>query len=496
MNLPLRLDRAAAIPLQDQLFEQLRQLILTGRLKPSSRVIATRFLAEQVGVSRRTVLFAYERLISEGYLETRPAIGTFVSTTPPNHARPEAAGSSSTDTPRQSTLRPAVIHTAIPPRPRVPDGTIDFDPSQRDASHLLPSKVWLRWVREVLADNPEGLSQPGPAAGAEPLRQVIADYLAATRGILASPDQIVIVTGRRHACSLVAHLFQRRGDRVVVEAPGDEDIARFFGTRQAEVIGVPVDEHGLETDGLPPGPVSLAYVTPARQDPIGGVMPQARRTALIEWARSAGAYLIEDDSDSALRYHGTAQPPLATIDPYGLVFYAGSFAKTLGAGLCLGYLVVPAEFADAIVSIQSMGTEAGQWLEQMVISNLLASGEYDHHLRRVRKIYLERRDTLIGALQSSFGDVRLIGTESGAQLTWLPPSSFPCASAIRDAARLQGVNIECVSGEAAKACRFHDQALILGYAALTPERLRRGIAVLADALSRISAPASGIYDKT
>jgi len=493
MNLPLQLDRAAAIPLQDQLFEQLRQLILSGRLKPNSRVIATRFLAEQVGVSRRTVLFAYERLISEGYLETRPAIGTFVSNTPPNPLKPETAGNSSTNTPRQASLHPPAFRTAAPMRSSMPDGIIDFSPSRHDSSHLLPTKVWLRWMREVLANDPEGFSRPAPAAGVEPLRQVLADYLAATRGILVLPEQVVIVTGRRHACSLVAHLLQRVGDRVVVETPGDSDIAAFFSARGAKLVGVPVDEHGLQTGALPQGPACLAYVTPTRQDPTGGVMPQSRRAALIEWARSVGAYLMEDDSDSDLRYHGTAHPPLATIDPYGLVFYMGSFTKTLGAGLCLGYLVVPAEFADAVVSIKSMGGEGGQWFEQMVAANLLASGEYDHHLRRVRKIYLERRDALIRALEAHFGGVRLIGTESGTQLTWLLPERFSSASAARDAARAHGVNVEWVSGE---ACRFHDRALIFGYAALAPERLRQGVAILADVLSRLNAPVFDKYDRT
>ena len=193
-------------------------------------------------------------------------------------------------------------------------------------------------MRNVFADDPDGLAKPQPAAGVTALRQVIVDYLAATRGLMASPEQVVIVIGRRHAFSLVAHLFQRRGDRVVVETPGDEAVAGFFRSRHAEVIAVPVDEHGLETDALPQGPVSLAYVTPARQNPLGGTMPPSRRMALIEWARAIGAYLIEDDSDSEFRYHGTTQQPLAALDPYGLVFYTGSFAKTLGAGLGLGYL--------------------------------------------------------------------------------------------------------------------------------------------------------------
>jgi GntR family transcriptional regulator / MocR family aminotransferase len=496
MNLPLQLDRGASIPLQDQLFEQLRQLILTGKLKPNSRIIATRFLAEQVGVSRTTVLLAYERLISEGYLETRPAIGTFVCSAPPGRPKLDSAQNSFSDIPRQALLHPAVFGGSPMPRPQIPDDIIDFNPSRFDASHLLPAKVWLQRMRNVFEHEPDGLAKPQPAAGIQSLQRVIVDYLAATRGIMASPEQVIIVVGRRQACSLVAHLFQRRGDHVVVESPGDESVVAFFEARGADLIPVPVDEHGLETDRLPQGPVSLAYVTPARQNPLGGTMPQARRGALLGWAREAGAYLIEDDSDSEFRYHGTTPQPLAALDPYGLVFYTGSFAKTLGAGLGLGYLVVPPEFADAIVAIKSMAEDSCPWLEQMVVADLLTSGEYDHHLRRVRKIYLERRDCLIHALRTHFGDIRLIGVEIGTQLTWLLPEHIPSALALCDVARTHGVNMECVIGEPAGACRYHDKALIFGFAALTPEKLRQGIARLADALRQASTAVSARCDRT
>ncbi len=486
MNLPLQLDRRDAIPLQDQLFDQLRQMIVSGKLKPNSRVIATRFLAEQAGVSRTTVLLAYERLISEGYLETRPAIGTFVCSSLPDGPKLKSVRNSAADIPRHASLYPAVFHGSPTPKPYVPDQTIDFSLSRHDASHLLPPKVWLQGVRSVLAREPNGMADPLPAAGVAPLRRVIVDYLAATRGIMASPEQVVIVVGRRQACGLAAHLFQRRGDRVVLESPGDDAIANFFKARNAELVHVPVDEHGLQTDRLPRGPVAMAYVTPARHNPIGGTMPQARRAALIGWARESGAYLLEDDSDSEFRYHGTTALPLAALDPYGLVFYTGSFAKTLGAGVGLGYLVVPAEFVDAILAIKAMAEDGRPWLEQMVIRDLLTSGEYEHHLRRVRKVYLERRDCLIEALRAHFGDIRLIGTEIGTQLTWVLPDQFSSARAVCDVARAHRVNIDRVvttNPETAKVCRFHDRALVFGYSALTTEQLQQGVARLADALS-------------
>jgi GntR family transcriptional regulator/MocR family aminotransferase len=485
MNLAVHLDRGVPISLQDQLFEQLRQLILTGRLKPNSRVIATRFLAEQTGVSRTTVLLAYERLISEGYLETRPAIGTFVSATPPEPPRPRLARDAPPTAARPAVPEAGACSIAPPLRDHPPGGFIDFDPARSDTVHLLPEKVWLQGIRTVFEREPDGLGKAQPAAGSLVLRRVIVDYLAATRGIMAAPDQVIIVAGRRQACSLVAHVIMHRGDRVVVEAPGDEDIAGFFNARGAQLEPVPVDEHGLETDRLPSGPVSLAYVTPARQSPLGGTLMQRRRGELIAWARQAGAYLIEDDCDSELRYHGTTPQPLAALDPHGLVFYTGSFAKTLGAGLGLAYLVVPPEFVDPILAIKAMAEEGGPWLEQMVVANLIATGGYDHHLRRVRKVYLERRDALIGALQTHFHGARLIGTEIGTQVTWLLPDRLPSALAVGEAARTHGVSVHavgCPIPPPGNTCRYHDKALIFGYAALTPDQLRHGVARLASAL--------------
>jgi GntR family transcriptional regulator/MocR family aminotransferase len=486
MNLPLQLDRSASEPLQDQLFEKLRQLILSGRLKPNTRVIATRFLAEQVGVSRRTVLFAYERLIAEGYLETRPAIGTFVSPTPPAQAKLETASTALNDVPRQAALYPASLRaTNFDGRTNGPSVPIDFMPLRQDGSLVLPQKIWLRWMRDTMMSDPLVFGRPAPIGGAESLREVIANYLGATRGILASPDQIIIVSGRRQAASLVAHLFQRQNDRVVVETPGDPAISDFFRLRGASVMPVPVDSEGLQIGCLPKGRTALAYVTPARQNPIGGIMPQSRRSELIEWAREAGAYLIEDDCDGDLRHQGAAQAPLAALDSYGLVFHVGSFAKTLGAGLALGYLLVPPEFIDEILAIKAMANEGGQHFEQLVVSNLIAGGEYDHHLRRLRKIYLERRDALILALKARLGDITLLGTECGTQMSWVLPDDVVSASALHQATLARGVRVGAIKEEAAQKSGFDDRTIVLGYPDLSTDRLREGVAILADAYQRL-----------
>ncbi len=477
MNLAIHLDRGAPASLQDQLFEQLRQMILNGRLKPNSRVIATRFLADQAGVSRTTVLLAYERLISEGYLETRPTVGTFVSPIPPDRTAPALSPDPAT----------AARGAAPPASHAINQAPIEFDfrPSASDGCHLLPQKVWLQTIRTVLLRDGRALARPHPIEGVEPLRHAIVDHLAATRGIVASTEQVIVVSGRSQACALAAHVILKKGDRVVVECPGDLEIVNLLSARGAELLPVPVDAHGLVTDLLPDGPAGAAFVTPARQSPLGGTLPLHRRTALLAWAASNGAKLIEDETDSDLRYHGTTPPPLASLDGDGCVFYTGSFAKTLGAGLALGFIVVPEAFIEPIGSLKAMADSGGSWLEQMVVARLMHEGGYDHHLRRIRKIYLERRDALIEGLGRHFGEPEVLGAEIGTQLTWRLPDAIASADRFCAAASAKGVCIEpidCDRRPDEGLCSEQHRLVVLGYAGMTPERLKQAVTRLAQAV--------------
>ena len=480
MSIALQLDRNAAETLQDQLFDQLRQLILTSALKPDTPVAATRMLAEQLGVSRITVTLAYERLISEGYFQARRGVGTFVSSAPPRDGR---AG----DPPPPPRARPTSQTTGT----RREEATatadfIDFNPHRTDGVHFLSEKAWLRSIRGVIDHGRANVRRGPPAAGAMELREAIVNHLAVTRGVMTTPEQVVFVSGRRLAAALIAHVLVRRGDVAVVESPGTPDVVDLLQRRGAEIAPVAVDEHGLETDRLPCGQVSLAYVTPTRQDPLGGRLPAHRRERLVAWGRETGAFLVEDDCDSEIRYRGAPPRSLAADDVDGRVIYIGSFAKTLGSVLGLGFMVVPADLAPAIVAIKDMA-EVGGWLEQMVVAELLTSGRYEKHVHRVRKAYLERRDVLIGDLTARFGELDLIGADVGSQFTWVLPPPFPSAAAACERARAAGVGLYPVTAPIAhprRPTRFHDRAVILGYAGLARPQLQMGVDRIANCMSR------------
>ncbi len=492
MHLPIELDRNRDEPLQNQLYEQLRGLIIARRLKPNSRLIATRFLAEQLGISRTTVLLAYERLISEGYLETRPAVGTYVCSVLPDLVPAPAVVSSGVEFLPQMELRPPVFRGGSPQTSQQERPLIDFwnGPDFR----IFPLKTWQRMTQHVLESVGKNLSHLPPSAGIDPLKAAIGEWLAAHRGIVVDPEQVIIVAGRQQAYNIVARLFLRSGDRVVVEWPGHDGATFLFDSFGAEQCLVPVDEHGIQVDLLPAGPVSLAYVTPSHQTPIGGTLPLERRERLIQWARGAGAYLIEDDCNGDFRYRGMGPPSLKSLDPYGLVLFTGTFSKSLGAGLRLGYLVVPHELVGPAVSVKALLDNANPWLEQMVLAEFIASGEFDRHLRRVRKIYMERRDCLMASLQQHFGEVQLGGTDAGTHLTWFLPSTLPAASVIQELALMRGIGVYTVNTEGqteTAACPYAKNALILGYSSLDEWQIRDGVAGLAATLRDYRRRAAG-----
>ena len=483
MHLPIELNRDRTEPLQNQLYEQLRGLIIARRLKSNTRLIATRFLAERLGISRTTVLLAYERLIAEGYLETRPAVGTFVSGALPDFVPSPQLNDNRVDDLPQAVLHPPVFAAQTPGSPEERQTLIDFwgGPDFR----IFPLKAWQRITQHVLECYGKGISRPPPPAGIDPLRGAIADWLAAHRGIVADKSQIIVVAGAQQAYNIAVRLFLRRGDRVVVETPGHDGATFLFESLGAELCPVPVDEHGIDVERLPSGPVSLAYLTPSHQNPIGGTLPLDRRQRLIEWARGAGAYLIEDDCDGDFRYRGMGPLALKSLDPYGLVLYVGTFAKTLGAGLRLAFIVVPAELAAPAVAVKALLDNGSPWLEQMVLAEFIASGEYDRHMRRVRKIYLERRDCLISTLHHHFGNVHLAGVDTGTFVSWFLPASLPPAHIVQELARLRGIEVHPVTehGRAERAWhRNADRTLLLGYSSLEERQIRDGIAGLAYAL--------------
>lgn len=491
MAIPIVLDHSSRQSLQSQIFDQLRHLILGGKLKPGAPIPASRVLAEQLAISRNTVLLVYDRLIAEGYLQSRRAIGTYVNLELPETSLAAAR--------RVATLAPVLTETVK--RPAIP--FIGQPPSEKNTRHLdfdffpdrldpdlFPHKIWLRYINKVSTATNTQFSEYCDPGGLLNLREMIADHLGMARGISVSPDQVIITAGSQEGLNLAARLLVKNATLVATENPCYQGAAFLFESYYAKLVPVPVDEAGLDVEQLPESGVTLLYVTPSHQYPLGFTLPIERRLKLLDWARRCGAYIIEDDYDSDFQYRGSPLTALMGLDDYGCVMYLGTFSKSMGAGLRIGYLVVPRVLIQAARSAKALLNNGHAWLDQATMAEFIRSGAYGNHLRRMRHLYSKRRDCLIEALRYHFGSVRLSGLESGLHLAWHLPEDFPDARRLQALALRHGVGIYSIGSGTAYdygKCDYSARTLILGFSSVNEYQIRAGIQRIADALAGLPA---------
>ena len=334
----------------------LRHEILDGRLQPGSRLPSSRDLARQQGLSRGTVVSAFDQLRSEGYVQGSTGSGTYVSKVLPDELlqvrqRSAAPRERATIPPRRRLSGFATAATLFPGLAAVPTRAFR---THLPALDLFPTSLWAQLAGRRLRRATTNLLLGCSPMGYRPLQSAVAEYLVASRGVKCVPDQVVIVSGTLEALDLAAHLFLDRGDRVCVENPGYVGARRAFEAVGARVSGIDIDEGGATIPPARLADVRLAYLTPGHQFPLGVCMSLSRRLAMLEWARRTGAILFEDDYDSEYRYAGKPVPALQGLDRHGVVLFAGSFSKVLFPGLRLGYLIVPADLVERVTAVQSI----------------------------------------------------------------------------------------------------------------------------------------------
>jgi GntR family transcriptional regulator / MocR family aminotransferase len=487
MQIPLLLDRSRPESLTTQIVEQLRDTIRQGRVAAGGRLPSSRKLADQLDVSRNTAVRAYELLIVEGYVESRPASGIFAALELPGRQRcPGAPPPIDADAPKPHPMPlphlPARSHDLVQQnRMRL---AFDFVPGRPNAG-LFPLKTWRRYMQGCLSHGGAiGLSQYSDPAGLAVLRSAIAAHIAASRGILADVGRIVVVSGIQEGISIAARLFLGPDTVGAIENPCYQGAAFAFEATGARVVFVPVDEAGVVPDELPRRRTSLLYVTPSHQYPTGHTLALSRRYELIAWARRNGCYVLEDDYDADFHYDGSPLPAITSLAP-DCTIYLGTFSKSLGAGLRLGYMVVPSSLADAARTAKALLNNGSPWLEQAVLAEMMRSGSFAAHIARVRARYKESRDTLMRSLRRHFGDVDVSGQESGLHVLWRLPPGVPDAPALEALARRARIGLyPLASGSAYDAgeAELSKRSIIMGYAALTPKQIDQGIARLSEAV--------------
>jgi GntR family transcriptional regulator/MocR family aminotransferase len=449
------LDRDAAEPLRRQLAGELRDAIRAGRLRTGVRLPASRALAAQLGVSRGVVTDAYEQLSAEGWLAARRGAGTVVAAAP------------ASDPPRAEAPRRAPVR-------------FDFTATTPDVS-LFPRRQWARAVARAAAEAPDAELDYGSGLGSLALREALAGYLGRVRATVAGPGGIVVCAGYLQATRLIFAVLADRGlRRVAFEDPSLSDHWDAALRAGLEPVPVPLDGEGLRVDALEAAGADAAVVTPSHQFPTGAVMGPERRHALLDWAHAGERLVVEDDYDAEFRYDRRPLAALQGLDP-ARVIYVGTASKVLAPALRLGWILAPAELAPAL-AVEKLAADSGSpALNQLALARLIASGEHDRHLRRVRRTYAQRRDRLVAALARAVPEGRIEGAAAGVHLVLaLPVALDPLR--LRRAAAAHGVVVEDIAERLRGPARTAATRLVIGYGRVPTAGVNAAVAGLAAAL--------------
>jgi len=470
-------SRPRHLTLTNWLYAELRSAILEGRLAPGARLPSSRDFARQHSLSRGTVVSVLERLQSEGYITSRVGFGTSVN-------RVEAPRLA-----RQPAVTPAYIRRVISawkrPQPWVDMAFVEGIRPFRigvPALNEFPSEIWGRIAADRARHFRSWLKNESDRRGYRPLRNAIAEYLRASRGVRCTAEQIVLVSGIQQALDILARLLLKKGDPVWMEDPGYFGARIAFDNVAARLVPVPVDAEGLSVSaGIKIcRDAKGAYVTPAHQFPFGVTMSLGRRMALLRWASRSGAFVIEDDYDSEYRFEGPPVPSLQSLDNHSSVIFIGSFSKTLFPALRVGYVVLPAPLIDSFLGFRYRTDFRNSSFDQAVLCHFIVDGHFARHLRRMRNLYAERLASLIsGARQYLHGLLEISNVRAGLYTIGYLKNEMTSRQAER-LAENRGVEVLAVDRCTLK--RPDPKALLLGFGGFDQPTIRQGLIRLAKAL--------------
>ncbi len=414
----IAVDRRSPIPLYRQIYENYRTKIARGDLRGGEPIASTRELARDLRISRLPVLNAYNQLLAEGHFESRAGSGTFVATTIPAHSGPNNSGRNGT------TLAPRLISAralALPKfeRPSWAEQLGAFQVGQPELKNF-PIQLWSRLASRYFRELKVGALQYGHPMGLEELRQALAAYLRTSRGVRCESDQIMIVSGSQQALDISTRVLVDAGAPVWVEEPGYWLVHHVLRAAGCRAIPVPVDSEGLDVSaGMKlHRNARAAYVSPSHQYPLGVTMSATRRFQLLEWASKAGSWIIEDDYDSEYRYDSMPIASLQGLDSNARVIYTGTLSKVLFPSLRLGYIVIPPDLVDRFAAVRQSMDICPSHASQAILAAFIREGHFARHIRRMRKVYEERRELLIEQIERELSaSCTVMGAEAGMHLT-------------------------------------------------------------------------------
>lgn len=479
----LDLQRRPDAPLHRQLYARLVQAITLGAIKPGEKLPSTRHFAHTLGVSRNTIMLAFEQLTAEGFLEGQTGSGTYVSREPPA----EAGGQ-----PAMPRINPAI--QAAGSLDRSIAGVCGFSDVPSTLRHMrrpvpfrsnfpavdaFPVQLWAKLAADIYrkldGDGCGELLGEGDPQGYAPLRRAIVEHVAFSRGIECTAENVVIFAGAQHAVDLACRILLLPGDEAWCEDPGYDGIYASVTAAGAVAVPVPVDRSGLDVArAIARAPSArLAYVSPSKQFPLGMALSLERRRALLEWAGRADAWILEDDYDTEFRYSGRPLPALYALDRGSRVIYLGTFSKTLFPALRLGFAIVPTALVETFVGARAVVGRYSPMLEQAMVARFMSEGHFASHVRKMRKLYTQRQAHLLGALANRLRDwLTAEPTDTGMEVVarLAPGLSAREVSRVALAAGLEIIPLSALARDSEV-----DDLITLGFTAFTPAQMDDGV---------------------
>ncbi|WP_341300809.1 PLP-dependent aminotransferase family protein [Lysinibacillus sp. FSL H8-0500] len=457
------IDRVLDIPLNRQVYQQIREKILQGHLQAGEKLASTRKLSDELKVSRNVILEAYDQLLAEGFLIARRGSGTFV-----------ADGAFLTQ-PAKSFIFDNID------RQMAEENIINFR-SGIPALHLFPRKTWVKIAQQLWHDSESTILGYGAPEGRIELRQTLAHYLLKTRGVECHPEQIIITSGATQAMTLISRLLLTSDDIAIMEDPITNDIQTIFKASGATIYPIPVDELGIKTNLLPDNLYpKFVFLTPSHQFPLGGTLPIQRRIQLIQYARRKHCFLLEDDYDSEFRYEGPPVSSLQGLDPE-LVLYIGSFSKILSPALRIGYIVLPTQLIEKCRQLKWFTDLHTPSLDQLTLARFIQDGYMERHITKMKKFYKSQRDLLIQCLQSTFSHkVKVFGYSTGMHLI----AEFEHINFTQELLlkiKQFGVKVYPVEDHTIEKGKYNNR-LIIGYGHLHKNEIEQGVTRLFQAIN-------------
>ncbi len=488
--LTISIARDSDVPLHKQVFEEIRQTILSGRLVTGAPLPSSRMLARELAVSRNTVLTAYDMLASEGYTDAARGSSTRVSAVLPEMLQYADASHERAHTLNRRPKLSSLVDRLPVRYKRSEQGITAFQygvPELRD----FPFTQWNRLLNRFWRHPPREVMMVGDPAGYLPLRRSIAAYLRAFRAVNCHEDQVIVTSGAQQGLTLASRVLLDPSDTIWLEDPGYPGLRQAVEGAGAKSVGIPVDDEGLSVEaGLKLAPnARAAAVTPSHQYPLGVTMSLGRRLALLDWADRYDGWIIEDDYDSEFRYAGRPLSAMQGLDRSGRVIYVGTFSKIMFPTLRIGYLVVPPDLVDPFLRVRRAIDDHPPITAQPALAAFVEEGHFASHIRRMRALYGERQQILLAALQEHLtGALEFASSEAGMHLCCGLSPALSAMTTDSHIAKMAGAaNVVTMP-----LSEFHTSTparagLALGYAGFDEKQINTGAQKLARVMDTITA---------